>query len=206
MAAFDSVAAPAKKFKVTLATAFIELFSRLGNSDVHTQVSATNELVTERMRQVLSPWLPPALVNGLSSRVRLFFVNFTGPRATKYLVESNKNNDSELWIRLQKPIFSPFVVRDSLWKLVKLALRAGMFPIPWVFQPSTSYHLGAVKRVTGEPFFGSDGSYAPFPQLRIVDTSVFPELPASTLGLTAMANAHRIASEAIDYLWEGNPN
>ena len=34
--------------------------------------------------------------------------------------------------------------------------------------------------------------------VHIVDTSVLPSIPGTSIGLLAMANAHRIASEALD--------
>jgi choline dehydrogenase-like flavoprotein len=36
-----------------------------------------------------------------------------------------------------------------------------------------------------------------FERVHLVDASVFPSLPATTITLTVMANAHRIGSEAV---------
>jgi choline dehydrogenase-like flavoprotein len=37
-------------------------------------------------------------------------------------------------------------------------------------------------------------------RVHLVDASVFPSIPATTITLTAMANAHRIASELVLYV------
>jgi choline dehydrogenase-like flavoprotein len=43
------------------------------------------------------------------------------------------------------------------------------------------------------------GRPAGLTRIHIVDASVFPSIPATTITLTAMANAHRIADELEHY-------
>lgn len=54
-----------------------------------------------------------------------------------------------------------------------------------------------MKRMPG--FLETDqwGCLSSLPGVHIVDASVLPSVPASTIAFTVMANAHRIASECL---------
>jgi choline dehydrogenase-like flavoprotein len=63
-----------------------------------------------------------------------------------------------------------------------------------------SYHFGgSFPHATGRSELGTDrlGRLPPWRNIHLVDASVFPTVPATTFTLTIMANAHRIATEAI---------
>jgi choline dehydrogenase-like flavoprotein len=74
----------------------------------------------------------------------------------------------------------------------------GMFPIPGLVQrgsPGKSNHVGGsfpMRRRPGD--LESDVLGRPRGFVHVVDASVFPSVPATTVTLTAMANAHRIAA------------
>jgi hypothetical protein len=64
--------------------------------------------------------------------------------------------------------------------------------------PGGSYHCGGSFPMRDAPGTGETdrwGRLPGFPNVHIVDASVLPNVPAGPLTLTAMANAHRIASE-----------
>lgn len=84
----------------------------------------------------------------------------------------------------------------DLWPVLpKLMLAAG----------GKSYHWGSsfphARSRAGT--FSSDllGRTGPWQRVHMVDASVFPNVPATTFGLTVMANAHRIATEALREPW-----
>jgi choline dehydrogenase-like flavoprotein len=64
-----------------------------------------------------------------------------------------------------------------------------------------SYHYGGSFPMQAKPFgqFASDslGRVKPWRNVHLVDASVFPTVAATTFTLTIMANAHRIATEAL---------
>jgi choline dehydrogenase-like flavoprotein len=79
----------------------------------------------------------------------------------------------------------------DLWPMIPaLRLAAG----------ADSYHVGGSFPHSARPGAGpaSDllGRVGPWERIHLVDASVFPDIPATTLTFTIMANAHRIASEA----------
>jgi choline dehydrogenase-like flavoprotein len=66
-----------------------------------------------------------------------------------------------------------------------------------------SYHIGATfphAADGAQSIFSSDrvGRVGAWKRIHLVDASVFPSVPATTFGLTVMANAHRIAAETIE--------
>jgi choline dehydrogenase-like flavoprotein len=87
---------------------------------------------------------------------------------------------------------APFL---DLWPLLP-ALR--------VSAEGKSYHWGGTFPHSDRPVgrFSSDklGRVAPWRRVHLVDSSVFPTVPANTFALTAMANAHRIADTALKEL------
>jgi choline dehydrogenase-like flavoprotein len=75
-------------------------------------------------------------------------------------------------------------------------------PVMKLAGTAKSYHWGGSFPHALEPGreLASDrlGRVAPWQRVHLVDASVFPNVPATTFTLTVMANAHRIASEALD--------
>jgi choline dehydrogenase-like flavoprotein len=69
--------------------------------------------------------------------------------------------------------------------------------------PAKSYHFGgSFPHVEGTPRPGALetdtlGRLAEWDRVHLVDGAVFPSVPATTFTLTVMANAHRIATEAL---------
>jgi choline dehydrogenase-like flavoprotein len=76
----------------------------------------------------------------------------------------------------------------------------GMFPIPGLVQlgsPGKSNHVGGsfpMRRTPGDLESDVLGRVRGFDRVHVVDASVFPSVPATTVTLTVMANAHRIAA------------
>ena len=66
--------------------------------------------------------------------------------------------------------------------------------------PGDGNHSGGtfpMRKSPGDMETDSLGRPTGFRHVHVIDASVFPSLAATTITLTAMANAHRIASESI---------
>jgi choline dehydrogenase-like flavoprotein len=76
----------------------------------------------------------------------------------------------------------------------------GMLPVPSLWhagRPGKSNHLGGslpMRSRPGELETDTLGSLPAMKRVHVVDASVFPSIPATTITLSAMANAHRIAT------------
>jgi choline dehydrogenase-like flavoprotein len=98
---------------------------------------------------------------------------------------------------------SPSRVRRIARRLATSAHLLGMTPIPGLLQagtPGKGNHVGGSFPMRREPgALESDvlGRPAGLEKIHLVDGSVLPSIPASTVTFSIMANAHRIATEAI---------
>ncbi|MBX9965095.1 MAG: GMC family oxidoreductase [Burkholderiales bacterium] len=90
-------------------------------------------------------------------------------------------------------------VRRKLWEVARLT---GMVPIPRAHQigaPGEGNHIGGTFPMSARPRdLESDvlGRVGGAQRLHVVDASVLPSLPSSTITFTAMANARRISEAA----------
>jgi len=87
-------------------------------------------------------------------------------------------------------------------KLSKLSREAGLLPLTPLIRKGnvgSSFHCGSTFPMRDKPNgLESDtlGRPAGLQRVFIVDASVFPSIPATTITLSVMANAHRIAMES----------
>lgn len=96
------------------------------------------------------------------------------------------------------------MLRAVLGRLARAAPRLDLYPVLPLMRLSgagKSYHVGGsfphvpdVRSTFGSDRLGRVGGWS---RVHLTDASVFPSVPATTFTLTVMANAHRIASEAI---------
>jgi choline dehydrogenase-like flavoprotein len=98
--------------------------------------------------------------------------------------------------------------KPMLNRVIRQLRRCGraldLHPIPGQTKlsgPAKSYHYGGSFPMQAKPFgeFSSDllGRVGPWRNVHLIDASVFPTVAATTFTLTIMANAHRIATEAL---------
>jgi hypothetical protein len=95
-------------------------------------------------------------------------------------------------------------IRRIEWKLLRIAYDIGGFPVSpllHIAEPGRGFHTGATFPMRSHPTtLESDTLGRPFGWKRIhaVDASVLPSIPATTITLSVMANAHRIGWQSLD--------
>ncbi len=88
------------------------------------------------------------------------------------------------------------------WKLMKQSFRLRalpLFPGLKVTAPGSGYHSGGTFPMADQPGDRQTdtlGRLPSMPRVHLVDASVFPSIPATSITLSTMANAHRIATAA----------
>jgi choline dehydrogenase-like flavoprotein len=93
-------------------------------------------------------------------------------------------------------------VRRVVRRLASSARPLGMLPLPGLLQtgrPGKGNHLGGsfpMRLDPGELETDTLGRLPRWDRVHLLDASVLPSIPATTVTLTLMANAHRIASAA----------
>ncbi len=94
-------------------------------------------------------------------------------------------------------------VRRLVRCLAGLWRQLGMVPLPalvQIGQPGKGNHIGGslpMRRVPGELETDTLGRPPGWERVHIIDAAVLPSVPATTVTLSVMANAHRIATAAL---------
>ncbi len=95
-------------------------------------------------------------------------------------------------------------VRRLLRRLAASARPLGLAPLPGLVQigrPGKGNHLGGslpMRRRPGPLESDTLGRPRGWERVHVVDAAVFPSLPATTVTLSVMTNAHRIAAAAAE--------
>lgn len=94
-------------------------------------------------------------------------------------------------------------VRRLIRRLTASGRLLGMVPVPGLIQigrPGKGNHLGGslpMRRQPGALETDTLGRLPSSDRVHVVDASIFPSVPATTVTISVMANAHRIATAAV---------
>jgi choline dehydrogenase-like flavoprotein len=192
----------------TLSQLFIEILdAQISPYTVHLQVYSYNELISHALARTFGPLSRPLGMLRRSLEDRLLVVQgyLHSDHSSKISLTLKKgssgNNDQ---IELM-PVINPQVqptIRRVVHKLLGLAPKLGAMPLPMMLQiaePGRGFHCGGSFPMSQSPQQGeTDILGRPFgwKRIHVVDASVLPSIPATTITLSAMANAHRIACAA----------
>lgn len=198
---------PQREPKTTLVQVFMEMLcEELGNKTAHIQFYTYNELYPADMRHrfgTLAPALRP-LINALSKRliVAQAYLHSDYCSSIGLTLKKTGSDDSQVELIAKPNANLPATMTLLRKKLSRIALSAGLLPLTPLSRTGelgSSYHCGSTFPMRDRPEgLESDiwGRPAGLKRIHIVDASVFPSIPATTITLSVMANAHRIATQA----------
>jgi choline dehydrogenase-like flavoprotein len=197
-----------KEALYALSQLFIEIFDdRISPNPVHLQVYSYNELIGAEMRKSLARFglnfnclarrldqrmliVQGFLHSNLSSSMNATLTAGTNGTASRLVLEPDINPSTRK------------SVGKVISKLLHNTLPLGALPLTPMLEigePGRSFHSGGsfpMRQQPGE--FATDILGRPFGWKRVhaVDATVLPTIPANTITLSVMANAHRIATES----------
>lgn len=177
---------------------FIELKGGGLKNWAHVQVSSSNDLLEERLSKgFLSLPLINIFARFILRHLVILLVNFHSNHSGRYEISLDKENDLMVTNYKSNKTFSLNLI-SSFIHITRTILPIGMIPIPFFRTNSGTYHVGASMPMKKEPknFFETDTEGKPIniKNLHFIDSSIFPDLPGTTIGILSMANAHRIAT------------
>jgi choline dehydrogenase-like flavoprotein len=151
--------------------------------------------------EVLPSWLPDRLSAAVLGRLTVGLGYLPSWRSPRLAVDLDARSDGELpevSIRVTAEAH-PRMLRPVLRRLSAIGPKLDLFPVLPMVQlsgPGKSYHFGSTFPHGG----GSDllGRIGDFRHVHLIDGSVLPSVPSTTFTLTVMANAHRIATGALN--------
>jgi hypothetical protein len=190
----------------TLAGLFLEAkLHRLHDHWIHMQISSTNNYVLKRfgidettrtwrrfmlmpvVERIMAAWC--GLHSDQSDIVRIRLAS--AKRVDEHLLEIDVVKRGE----------TTQAIRDVAWAMVPVGLRCRtlfLAPLTLAIEPGGASHTGGSFPMRRPPSnrFESDllGKPAGYSRVHLVDSSIFPSIPGTTMSLLVMANADRIAS------------
>ncbi len=200
----SGVQAPRDEALHTLCQAFLELRDpRIDSHNVHLQVYTYNDLYARLFDRLLGPLRGAArpLVDALLARMLLIqgYLHSDSSPSIEATLERRPGAPVLRLVAKRNPR-TRRALRRLVARLVRLApeLRAmPLFPALRVAPAGRGFHSGGSFPMREQPQeLESDLLGRPYglERVHLIDSSTFPTIPSTTITLTVMANAHRIAS------------
>lgn len=173
---------------------------------VHTQLSTPNEMALEKLGVTLggAGW-GYALRRRAAEHLVVALCNLHSDHANNYEIVLKKGRDGEndkIISARRDTEGATYAIDMAIRKLFRIGRKVGCYPILPAVQRSTQvvgYHIGGGLPMRRNPQTETEtncfGSPKGWKRIHVVDSSVFPSVPGTTIGLLAMANAARIATE-----------
>jgi hypothetical protein len=196
----------------TLSQLFVEFIDpQISPYTVHLQLYSYNDLISQALANTFGPLAGPLGMLRRSLEDRLLVVQgYLHSDHSSKISLTLRSTSGDSCDRLElRPEINPQVkptIRKVVRKLIGLAPKLGAVPLPMMLQvaePGRGFHCGGSFPMSHSPSQGqTDILGRPFDwkRIHVVDASVMPSIPATTITLSAMANAHRIgcAAAALD--------
>lgn len=192
--------------KYTLSQIFLEIEDEaISPHMIHLQVYTYNDVITKTLEHKFRflPLLRQPIIRHLEHRL-LVVQGFLHSRHSGKIRLSLQRDPATLKERfVAEGVPSPEakqIVGKVLGKMGKHFAKLGLFSIAPALefcQPGRGFHSGGSFPMSTQPgpleadIYGRIGGAS---RIHLVDASIFPSIPATTITLTAMANAHRIGS------------
>lgn len=195
----------------TLAQVFLEIVDRqVCEHTVHLQVYTYNELYSVALKKLFGSAsglleLPAAMLLDRLLVIQGYLPSSHSPSILTVLRKDPKSGLGTLYLSPVENDRTAAALKKVVRKLTKNYKHLQAIPIGPMLRsgkPGRSFHSGGAfpMKVSPGPF-QSDRFGRPYGLKRVhaVDSTVFPSIPATTITLSVMANAHRIGSSIGDY-------
>jgi choline dehydrogenase-like flavoprotein len=188
----------------TLSQVFLELNNpQIARRCVHLQIYTYSDLIAAAVRRSLGP----LKVFSRQLQERLLVVQgYLHSDESASIGMTLKRDGPKDFLQLEpklNPETAPAIKR-LLGELLKQFRALGGFVLPPMLQithPGRGFHCGASMPMRVQPGkFESDclGRPSGWSRIHVVDASVLPTVPSTTITFSVMANAHRIASQTLE--------
>lgn len=190
----------------TLSQVFMEIQdASLSPHTIHLQVYTYNDIITKTLDQRFRflPLLRQVLVHQLEHRVLIVQGYLHSDHSGKISLSLKRDpaTSKERFVAEGIPALgAKVIIGKILNKLGRHFAKLGLYPVAPALEfclPGRGFHSGGSFPMRAKPgplesdIYGRIGGTS---RIHVVDASIFPSIPATTITLSAMANAHRIGS------------
>ncbi|HCK04366.1 MAG TPA: hypothetical protein DHV86_06370, partial [Methylophilaceae bacterium] len=186
--------------KVILSSIFLELMDlEQSGTYSHIQISKPNEMILELIKYNQLPgFIQQSIRFGLGYFFTALCTNHSDISGSYKISLSKGDSQDEFSVQNNK---KPLEQQRILKKVSKLLNLSGAYNLPMINKNFEShFYIGSSFPMSNTPINANDTDNLGRPKgskrVYAVDSSIFPSIPATTVGLIAMANAHRIARSA----------
>ena len=195
----------------TLAQIFLEIMpAEISKQLIHLQIYTYNDMITRVLQQKAGPLagLLDPVIRQMEGRLFFLqgFLHSDDSGRLRITMGGTQGGQKKFMV---EPMANPKVagmVRKVLAKLVTHLGDLGFCPIipmASLGEPGRSFHSGGSMPMSGNhqkhPIVTDRlGRPNGLKRVHVIDASTFPSISATTITLTAMANAHRIACAAVE--------
>ena len=188
----------------TLAQLFVEVLDpELSPFTIHLQTYTFNDLFEQPIAKMLGPLARVFPWRAFLQRLYLFqgYLHSDHSATTLAKLERRGDGDALHLLPTERPETSA-VVKKLIRKLTGMSRSFGMVPLAPLLrpgEPGRGFHTGSSFPMSAKPEgLESDllGRPAGLRRTHLIDSSVLPSIPATTITYTVMANAHRIGTLA----------
>jgi choline dehydrogenase-like flavoprotein len=192
----------------TLSQMFLEIFDEhiTPRRSVHLQVYSYNDLIGQAVRQAFGPaagaleWLG----RGLERRLLIVQGYLHSDYSSQITMQLENGESGRLQVQAELNPQSRPAIRRVLRKLRRHGRQLGAWPVAALLQvadPGRGFHNGSSFPMRRNPVgLETDtlGRLGEWKRIHLVDASVLPDVPATQITFSVMANAHRIASQTAE--------
>ena len=188
----------------TMSQLFIEVMDeKLSSFSTHCQVYTYSDLFEQPIRNLLGPLSPLFPWNMVLSRLMIMQVFMHSAESPGFSGQLERTGGEDR-LRLTKEHLprTDWLIAELMKKLWSIRRMTGMLPVSQMLErgePGRGFHTGGTFPMSKVPTgFESDllGRPSGLKRTHLVDSSVLPSIPGTTITYTVMANAHRIGSLA----------
>jgi len=206
---FRKVRGATREWLHALSQAFIEVaVPGCQEPTTHIQIYSNSDLVNQAVAQAFGPLQGPLgfVVRDLHERMLVaqgYLHSQHSSRVAVCLRQDPASGKERLELRGEPNPAGKARIRKLAYQLCRHARLFGAMPLPVMLkiaEPGRSFHSGGSFPMSAAPQgFQTDllGRLPGWQRVHAVDATVFPSIPATTITLSAMANAHRIGWEAV---------
>jgi choline dehydrogenase-like flavoprotein len=189
----------------TLSQVFIELCDpKISRRSVHLQIYTYSDFIAQAVRKKFGRFARPLEILARQLEDRMVIVQGFLHSDDSAAIEMTMRRDGEkdfLQLDAQPNPASRGVVKKVLRELLRQSRRLGgmpLLPMLQLAEPGRSFHCGGSLPMRAQPEnLETDllGRPRGWTRVHVVDASVLPSVPATTITFSIMANAHRIGWE-----------
>jgi choline dehydrogenase-like flavoprotein len=185
----------------TLSQLFVEIFdSQISPHSIHLQVYSYNDLIGSAVRKTFDPLAGPLefLARSLERRLLIVQGYLHSNHSSRIALTLKKGEPDRMQLKAEPNSETKPMIHRVIRKLLRHAMHFGAVPVSPMLQIADAgrgFHSGSSFPMSANPAaMQSDTLGRPhgWSRVHIADASALPDIPATQITFSVMANAHRI--------------